>query len=69
MTLFPRVHDLLKESGREDILLTGGGIIPKEDMAALEARGIGRLFGPGTSTQDLVDFIREWFAAHKADEA
>jgi methylmalonyl-CoA mutase C-terminal domain/subunit len=68
MTLFPRVHDLLKESGREDILLTGGGIIPKEDMAALEARGIGRLFGPGTSTQDLVDFIREWFAAHKADE-
>jgi methylmalonyl-CoA mutase C-terminal domain/subunit len=38
-------------------------------MAALEARGIGRLFGPGTSTQDLVDFIRAWFAAHKADEA
>lgn len=69
MTLFPRVHDLLVESGRDDILITGGGIIPKEDMAALEARGIGRLFGPGTSTQDLVEFIREWFAAHKADEA
>jgi methylmalonyl-CoA mutase, C-terminal domain len=69
MTLFPRVHDLLREAGREDILITGGGIIPKEDMAALEARGIGRLFGPGTSTQDLVEFIREWFAAHKADEA
>ena len=69
MTLFPRVHDLLVEAGRDDILLTGGGIIPKEDMAALEARGIGRLFGPGTSTQDLVDFIRAWFAQHKAQEA
>lgn len=69
MTLFPRVHDLLVEAGRDDILLTGGGIIPKEDMAALEARGIGRLFGPGTSTQDLVDFIRAWFAEHKAQEA
>jgi methylmalonyl-CoA mutase C-terminal domain/subunit len=69
MTLFPRVHDLLVEAGRDDILLTGGGIIPKEDMAALEARGIGKLFGPGTSTQDLVDFIRAWFAEHKAQEA
>lgn len=69
MTLFPRVHDLLVEAGRDDVLLTGGGIIPKEDMAALEARGIGRLFGPGTSTQDLVDFIRAWFAEHKAQEA
>ncbi len=69
MTLFPRVHDLLVEAGRDDILLTGGGIIPKEDMSALEARGIGRLFGPGTSTQDLIDFIRAWFAEHKAQEA
>jgi methylmalonyl-CoA mutase C-terminal domain/subunit len=69
MTLFPRVQDLLREAGREDILLTGGGIIPKEDMAALEQRGVGRLFGPGTSTQDLIDYIREWFAAHRADEA
>ena len=69
MTLFPRVQDLLREAGRDDILLTGGGIIPKEDMAALEARGVGKLFGPGTSTQDLIDYIRDWFAAHKADEA
>jgi methylmalonyl-CoA mutase C-terminal domain/subunit len=69
MTLFPRVQDLLREAGRDDILLTGGGIIPKEDMAALEERGVGKLFGPGTSTQDLVDYIREWFAAHKADGA
>lgn len=69
MTLFPRVQDLLREAGRDDILITGGGIIPKEDMAALEQRGVGRLFGPGTSTQDLIDYIREWFAAHRADEA
>lgn len=69
MTLFPRVYDLLVESGREDILLTGGGIIPKEDMEALQSRGIARLFGPGTSTQDLVDYIKQWFAAHHPDDA
>ena len=62
MTLFPRVLQLLKEQGRDDILLTGGGIIPKEDMEALRAQGVGQLFGPGTSTADLVEFIRTWFA-------
>ena len=62
MTLFPRVLALLKEQGREDILITGGGIIPKEDMEALHALGTGRLFGPGTPTTDLVDYIRAWFA-------
>lgn len=62
MTLFPRVLALLKEQGRDDILLTGGGIIPKEDMEALRAQGVGQLFGPGTSTADLVEFIRTWFA-------
>ena len=69
MTLFPRVHDLLVEAGRDDILLTGGGIIPKEDMEALQARGVARLFGPGTSTQDLVDYIREWFATREQQDA
>jgi methylmalonyl-CoA mutase C-terminal domain/subunit len=62
MTLFPRVLTLLREQGRDDILLTGGGIIPKEDMDALKAQGVGQLFGPGTSTADLVEFIRTWFA-------
>ena len=65
MTLFPRVHDLLVEAGRDDILLTGGGIIPKEDMDVLQSKGIARLVGPGTSTQDLVDYIREWFATRQ----
>jgi methylmalonyl-CoA mutase C-terminal domain/subunit len=66
MTLFPRVLALLKEQGRDDILLTGGGIIPKEDMEALKAQGVGELFGPGTSTADLVNFIRTWFAEHES---
>lgn len=65
MTLFPRVRDLLLEAGRDDVLLTGGGIIPKEDMDSLNAQGIARLFGPGTSTQELVDYIRDWFAARQ----
>lgn len=69
MTLFPRVRDLLREAGRDDILLTGGGIIPKEDMDALHATGIGRLFGPGTRTSDLVDYIKQWFAERQRQEA
>jgi methylmalonyl-CoA mutase, C-terminal domain len=62
MTLFPRVVELLKAEGRDDILVTGGGIIPKEDMETLRQRGVGRLFGPGTSTAELIQYIREWFA-------
>ncbi|HET9425478.1 MAG TPA: cobalamin B12-binding domain-containing protein [Gemmatimonadaceae bacterium] len=69
MTLFSRVRDLLAESGRDDILLTGGGIIPKEDMEALNASGIGRLFGPGTPTSDLIDYIRQWFSTRQQQEA
>jgi len=69
MTLFPRVLDLLKAQGRDDILITGGGIIPKEDMEALHALGTGKLFGPGTPTSDLVEYIRGWFAERSAHEA
>ena len=61
MTLFPRVLELMRAEGRDDILLTGGGIIPQEDMDTLAAMGVGRLFGPGTSTAELVAYIREWF--------
>lgn len=64
MTLFPRVRSLLAEMGRPDVLVTGGGIIPQEDMAALHAQGIGRLFGPGTPTGDLVTYIQEWARQH-----
>jgi methylmalonyl-CoA mutase C-terminal domain/subunit len=69
MTLFPRVLDLLKEQGRDDILITGGGIIPKEDMEELHRLGTGRLFGPGTPTSDLVDYIQAWFAERSKQEA
>src|SRR5687767_11255242 len=65
MTLFPRVKKLLDEAGRDEILVTGGGIIPKEDMDALQAQGMGRLFGPGTSTGDLIAYIKEWFATRE----
>ncbi len=65
MTLFPRVKALLDEAGAEGILLTGGGIIPEEDMEALEEKGMGKLFGPGTPTSAAIDYIREWFAARE----
>lgn len=64
MTLFPRVRQLLNEMGRPDILVTGGGIIPTEDMAALQQQGIGQLFGPGTPTSELIGYIQTWAADH-----
>ncbi len=64
MTLFPRVRKLLAEQGRGDILVTGGGIIPDDDAQSLEQQGIGRLFGPGTPTGDLVQYINGWAHQH-----
>jgi methylmalonyl-CoA mutase C-terminal domain/subunit len=64
MTLFPRVRQLLDQAGRTDLLVTGGGIIPPEDMEALKSRGIGRLFGPGTPTSDLISYITSWASEH-----
>ena len=63
MTLFPRVRELLGEMGRDDVLLTGGGIIPREDIEELQRRGVGKLFGPGTPMTDLIDYIKAWFAS------
>ena len=64
LTLFPRVLGLLREAGRDDVLLTGGGILPREDIAQLQAQGVGRLFGPGTATTELVEYIRSWAREH-----
>jgi methylmalonyl-CoA mutase C-terminal domain/subunit len=57
--LFPRVMDLLRERGAEDILVLGGGIIPDEDIPALKQCGIAAVFGPGTSTGDIIQYIQE----------
>lgn len=58
MTMFSRVLELLKENGADHILVTGGGIIPEEDIEALGEMGVGRLFGPGTPTDEIVEYIR-----------
>ena len=63
MTLFPRVLQLMREKGIADTLLTGGGIISKEDMAALQAQGVGELFGPGTPTGAIIEYIRNRVAS------
>jgi methylmalonyl-CoA mutase C-terminal domain/subunit len=56
--LFPKVMELLKQKGVQDILVLGGGIIPDEDVPALKAAGIAEVFGPGTNTQDIAEFIK-----------
>lgn len=60
MTVFPKLIGLMKEQGMDDVLLTGGGIIPEEDMQQLQAMGVGKLFAPGTHTHEIADYIRTW---------
>ena len=60
MTIFPNVLNLMKDKGLDDVLLVGGGIIPKKDIAKLEELGMGKLFGPGTPVQDTIDYITDW---------
>jgi methylmalonyl-CoA mutase, C-terminal domain len=65
MTLFPRVRDLMNQRGLDDVLLTGGGIIAPEDMDSLEKLGVGKLFGPGTPTQEAIDYVNNWVRNHR----
>jgi methylmalonyl-CoA mutase C-terminal domain/subunit len=65
MTIFPRVLELMKEKQLDDVLLVGGGIIPKKDVEALEKMGVGKLFGPGTPVQETVDYIQNWVAKNR----
>tara|TARA_B100001029_G_scaffold179232_1_gene188032 strand:+ start:3890 stop:4291 length:402 start_codon:yes stop_codon:yes gene_type:complete len=65
MTIFPRVFELMKEEGIGDRLLTGGGIIPEQDIDALMEKGVGRLFGPGTSLQSTIDYVKGWVKEHR----
>ena len=59
-TVFPKVIQLMKEKGMNDVLLTGGGIIPQDDMKKLNELGVGRLFPPGTPTSEISNYITEW---------
>ena len=65
MTVFPKVLALMKEKGMDDVLLTGGGIIPQEDMKELQQQGAGKLFAPGTPTGEIATYIREWVQRHR----
>lgn len=64
MTILPKILNLLQEKGMDDVLLTGGGIIPEEDIAKLKEMGVGELFTPGSSTTDIADYIKDWCSAH-----
>lgn len=65
MTVFPKVINLMKEKGMNDVLLIGGGIIPEADMKSLEGMGVGRLFAPGTTTTEIADYIKNWAQQHR----
>ncbi len=67
MSLIPRVRELLVAAGADEVLITGGGIIPPEDAAALMERGVGRLFGPGTGSAEIVDYIRAELARRETE--
>jgi len=60
MTIFTHVIELMNEKGLDDVLLTGGGIIPENDVAALNSIGVGKLFGPGTPVQTTIDYLTDW---------
>jgi methylmalonyl-CoA mutase C-terminal domain/subunit len=64
-TVFTKIMGLLKEKGMNDVLVTGGGIIPEADMEALQALGVGTLFAPGTPTTTIAAYITEWVATHR----
>ena len=65
MTVFPKVINLMKEKGMNDVLLTGGGIIPDDDMNQLKQMGVGKLFAPGATTGDIADYIKGWVAQNR----
>jgi methylmalonyl-CoA mutase C-terminal domain/subunit len=66
MTVFPKVKQLMNEKGLNDVLLTGGGIIPDEDIHALNELGVGKLFHPGTNTHEIADYIRNWVKENRS---
>jgi len=65
MTVFPRIMQLMKDKKMNDVLVTGGGIIPEADAKELHAMGAGKLFPPGTNTSEIAEYIREWVSTHR----
>ncbi len=65
MTVFPKIIHLMKEKEMNDVLLTGGGIIPEDDMKTLQEMGVGNLFAPGTTTSDIADYIKTWVGENR----
>lgn len=65
-TVFPKILQLLKEKRMDDVLLTGGGIIPDDDMKTLNEMGVGKLFSPGTPTSTIAEYIKDWVKEHRA---
>jgi methylmalonyl-CoA mutase C-terminal domain/subunit len=65
-TIFPKVMQLMKEKGMDDVLLTGGGIIPADDMKLLNESGVGKLFAPGTPTSEIAGYINDWVTEHRS---
>lgn len=65
MTVFPRVIALMKEKGMDDVLVTGGGIIPEDDMKTLNDMGVGKLFAPGATTTEIADYIKNWVSQNR----
>ena len=68
MTIFPRVREIMADNNMDDVLLTGGGIIPEKDMESLFQQGVGKLFGPGTPIQETIDYITEWVTTNRWKE-
>lgn len=66
MTVFPKLLGLMKEKGMDDVLLTGGGIIPEEDTNKLTEMGVGQLFPPGTATSDIANYITNWVKENRS---
>ena len=64
-TIFRNVLDLMKVKGLNDVLLVGGGIMPKKDVQELENEGVGKLFGPGTPVNDTIDYIAGWVHSNR----
>lgn len=64
-TVFPKIVEIMKKENLGDVLLTGGGIIPNDDMKKLHEMGVGKLFAPGANTHEIADYIKDWVSKNR----